>query len=76
MCLQFHNTDTFSLPPYPFSSLSRRMEGEVLSTRACVTSKNNSVCVVEIGGVFASLSSAKHKEFQIHVGWVQKLLRL
>ena len=67
MCLQFHNTDTFSLPPYPFSSLSRRMEGEVLSTRACVTSKNNSVCAVEIG-VFASLSSAKHKSFKSMLG--------
>ena len=29
---------------------------------------------MEIGTDFASLSSAKHKEFQIHGGWVPKLV--
>jgi hypothetical protein len=73
MCLQFHNTDTFSLlHPYPFSSLSTLS----FSKEAFVESKNNCVCGVEIGQIFASLSSAKHKEFQIHGVWVQKLRRL
>ena len=76
MCLQFHNTDTFSLlRPYPFSSLSLHCFGtHVASNEAFVKAKITLFVLCENCNRFASLSSAKHKEFQIHGGWVQKLV--
>jgi len=62
---QFHNTDTFSLlQPYPFSSLSTLFRIPKIT-----------LFVVWKLGRSASMSSAKHKKFQIHGGWVQKLRR-
>jgi len=46
----------------------------LFSNEAFLNPKILCLCCVEIGTDFASLSSAKHKEFQIHGGWVQKLV--